>query len=78
MSTFTGNNRWHKRCFKCCLCNKFLNPSNCNVYQGFLFCKHCLQEVSKYGRPQTYYDTTSIKPASNHYEQQNQHEQQEV
>lgn len=56
-----GNNRWHKRCFKCCFCNKFLNPSNCNVHQGFLFCKHCYSEVTRHERPQTYPDTTIIK-----------------
>lgn len=46
-SSIPGNYRWHKRCFKCCWCNKFLNPSNCNVHQGFLFCRHCLDDVTK-------------------------------
>jgi len=36
-----GGNKWHKTCFKCGLCNKFLDSTNCAEHDGEVFCKNC-------------------------------------
>ena len=34
-----GGHKWHKACFKCCLCNKRLDSTLVNEAEGKLFCK---------------------------------------
>ncbi|CAL8115876.1 unnamed protein product [Orchesella dallaii] len=36
-----GGQKWHKTCFKCGLCNKMLDSTNCSEHEGELFCKVC-------------------------------------
>ncbi|XP_063233355.1 muscle LIM protein Mlp84B isoform X2 [Bacillus rossius redtenbacheri] len=36
-----GGLKWHKMCFKCGLCNKLLDSTNCAEHEGELFCKVC-------------------------------------
>lgn len=36
-----GGKKWHKQCFKCELCNKFLDSTNANERDDQLFCKVC-------------------------------------
>jgi len=36
-----GGKKWHKTCFKCGLCNKFLDSTNCSEHEGEVFCKNC-------------------------------------
>ncbi|KAL0126461.1 hypothetical protein PUN28_005078 [Cardiocondyla obscurior] len=36
-----GGLKWHKTCFKCGLCNKPLDSTNCSEHEGELFCKVC-------------------------------------
>ncbi|XP_018897504.1 muscle LIM protein Mlp84B isoform X2 [Bemisia tabaci] len=36
-----GGLKWHKGCFKCGLCNKFLDSTNCTEHEGELYCKNC-------------------------------------
>ncbi|XP_054261366.1 muscle LIM protein Mlp84B isoform X2 [Macrosteles quadrilineatus] len=42
-----GGLKWHKMCFKCGLCGKFLDSTNCSEHEGELFCKNC--HARKYG-----------------------------
>nr|CAD7398317.1 unnamed protein product [Timema cristinae] len=42
-----GGLKWHKMCFKCGLCNKLLDSTNCSEHEGELFCKVC--HARKYG-----------------------------
>ncbi|XP_071453098.1 muscle LIM protein Mlp84B-like isoform X2 [Hetaerina americana] len=42
-----GGLKWHKGCFKCGLCNKMLDSTNCTEHEGELFCKMC--HARKYG-----------------------------
>ncbi|XP_046395058.1 muscle LIM protein Mlp84B-like isoform X2 [Ischnura elegans] len=42
-----GGLKWHKGCFKCGLCNKMLDSTNCTEHEGELFCKNC--HARKYG-----------------------------
>ncbi|XP_024225462.1 muscle LIM protein 1-like isoform X4 [Bombus vosnesenskii] len=36
-----GGLKWHKMCFKCGLCGKLLDSTNCSEHEGELFCKVC-------------------------------------
>ncbi|XP_022193124.1 muscle LIM protein Mlp84B isoform X1 [Nilaparvata lugens] len=36
-----GGLKWHKMCFKCGLCGKFLDSTNCSEHDGELYCKVC-------------------------------------
>ncbi|XP_070167448.1 muscle LIM protein 1 isoform X3 [Polyergus mexicanus] len=36
-----GGLKWHKQCFKCGLCGKSLDSTNCSEHEGELFCKVC-------------------------------------
>ncbi|XP_044594294.1 muscle LIM protein Mlp84B isoform X3 [Cotesia glomerata] len=36
-----GGLKWHKMCFKCGLCSKLLDSTNCSEHEGELFCKVC-------------------------------------
>ncbi|XP_066999760.1 muscle LIM protein Mlp84B isoform X2 [Anabrus simplex] len=36
-----GGLKWHKMCFKCGMCNKLLDSTNCSEHEGELFCKVC-------------------------------------
>ncbi|XP_072743647.1 muscle LIM protein 1 isoform X6 [Anoplolepis gracilipes] len=36
-----GGLKWHKTCFKCGLCGKPLDSTNCSEHEGELFCKVC-------------------------------------
>ncbi|XP_051169405.1 muscle LIM protein Mlp84B-like isoform X4 [Leptopilina boulardi] len=36
-----GGLKWHKMCFKCGLCSKLLDSTNCSEHEGELFCKNC-------------------------------------
>ncbi|XP_011699156.1 PREDICTED: muscle LIM protein 1-like [Wasmannia auropunctata] len=36
-----GGLKWHKTCFKCGLCGKPLDSTNCTEHEGELFCKVC-------------------------------------
>ncbi|KAK9299544.1 hypothetical protein QLX08_007455 [Tetragonisca angustula] len=36
-----GGLKWHKMCFKCGLCGKLLDSTNCTEHEGELFCKVC-------------------------------------
>ncbi|XP_023947320.1 muscle LIM protein Mlp84B isoform X2 [Bicyclus anynana] len=36
-----GGLKWHKMCFKCGLCQKLLDSTNCSEHEGELFCKVC-------------------------------------
>ncbi|KAK7874520.1 hypothetical protein R5R35_001601 [Gryllus longicercus] len=42
-----GGLKWHKMCFKCGMCNKLLDSTNCSEHEGELFCKVC--HARKYG-----------------------------
>ncbi|XP_044730697.1 muscle LIM protein 1 isoform X2 [Chrysoperla carnea] len=42
-----GGLKWHKMCFKCGLCSKLLDSTNCSEHEGELFCKVC--HARKYG-----------------------------
>ncbi|KAK6625752.1 Muscle LIM protein 1 [Polyplax serrata] len=42
-----GGLKWHKMCFKCGMCNKLLDSTNCAEHEGELFCKNC--HARKYG-----------------------------
>ncbi|KAF4523286.1 hypothetical protein B566_EDAN009409 [Ephemera danica] len=42
-----GGLKWHKGCFKCGMCNKMLDSTNCSEHEGELFCKIC--HARKYG-----------------------------
>ncbi|XP_059468790.1 muscle LIM protein Mlp84B-like isoform X1 [Neocloeon triangulifer] len=42
-----GGLKFHKMCFKCGLCNKLLDSTNCTEHEGELFCKVC--HARKYG-----------------------------
>ncbi|CAI4229147.1 unnamed protein product [Auanema sp. JU1783] len=36
-----GGYKWHKFCFKCTMCNKLLDSTNCCEHQAELYCKQC-------------------------------------
>ncbi|XP_076757462.1 muscle LIM protein Mlp84B isoform X1 [Xylocopa sonorina] len=36
-----GGLKWHKMCFKCGLCGKLLDSTNCSEHEGELYCKVC-------------------------------------
>ncbi|XP_022120007.2 muscle LIM protein 1 isoform X4 [Pieris rapae] len=36
-----GGLKWHKMCFKCGLCQKLLDSTNCSEHEGELYCKMC-------------------------------------
>ncbi|KAK7591198.1 hypothetical protein V9T40_002811 [Parthenolecanium corni] len=36
-----GGHKWHKTCFKCSLCEKALDSTNCTEHENELFCKNC-------------------------------------
>ncbi|KAL0273228.1 UNVERIFIED_CONTAM: hypothetical protein PYX00_005957 [Menopon gallinae] len=42
-----GGLKWHKMCFKCGMCNKMLDSTNCAEHEGELYCKTC--HARKYG-----------------------------
>uniref|UniRef100_A0AC35TRH7 LIM zinc-binding domain-containing protein n=1 Tax=Rhabditophanes sp. KR3021 TaxID=114890 RepID=A0AC35TRH7_9BILA len=42
-----GGYKWHKFCFKCTLCNKMLDSTNCCEHLAELYCRMC--HSSKYG-----------------------------
>ncbi|VDM23569.1 unnamed protein product [Wuchereria bancrofti] len=42
-----GGYKWHKFCFKCAMCNKLLDSTNCCEHQAELYCKQC--HSRKYG-----------------------------
>ncbi|BES90878.1 muscle lim protein [Nesidiocoris tenuis] len=42
-----GGLKWHKMCFKCGMCSKFLDSTNCAEHEGELYCKVC--HGRKYG-----------------------------
>ncbi|XP_014253564.1 muscle LIM protein Mlp84B-like isoform X2 [Cimex lectularius] len=42
-----GGFKWHKMCFKCGMCGKFLDSTNCAEHEGELYCKVC--HGRKYG-----------------------------
>ncbi|XP_026811682.1 muscle LIM protein Mlp84B isoform X2 [Rhopalosiphum maidis] len=42
-----GGYKWHKMCFKCELCGKFLDSTNCAEHDKELYCKNC--HGRKYG-----------------------------
>ncbi len=42
-----GGLKWHKMCFKCGMCGKFLDSTNCAEHEGELYCKVC--HGRKYG-----------------------------
>uniref|UniRef100_A0A1I7W3N7 LIM zinc-binding domain-containing protein n=1 Tax=Loa loa TaxID=7209 RepID=A0A1I7W3N7_LOALO len=42
-----GGYKWHKFCFKCAMCNKLLDSTNCCEHQAELYCKQC--HGRKYG-----------------------------
>ncbi|XP_026465870.1 muscle LIM protein Mlp84B-like isoform X1 [Ctenocephalides felis] len=42
-----GGLKWHKMCFKCGMCSKLLDSTNCTEHEGELFCKNC--HARKYG-----------------------------
>lgn len=33
--------KWHRLCFKCCECNKSLQPGMCNEHENSLYCSSC-------------------------------------
>ncbi|KRG04886.1 muscle LIM protein 1 isoform X1 [Drosophila mojavensis] len=42
-----GGYKFHKTCFKCSMCNKALDSTNCTEHEKTLFCKNC--HGRKYG-----------------------------
>ncbi|KAI5636692.1 LIM domain-containing protein [Phthorimaea operculella] len=36
-----GGLKWHKGCFKCGMCNKMLDSTNCAEHEGEIYCKNC-------------------------------------
>nr|XP_046486643.1 muscle LIM protein 1-like isoform X3 [Neodiprion pinetum] len=36
-----GGLKWHKMCFKCGLCSKLLDSTNCSEHENELYCKNC-------------------------------------
>ncbi|XP_031625124.1 muscle LIM protein 1-like isoform X2 [Contarinia nasturtii] len=42
-----NGHKYHKGCFKCSMCSKFLESTNCNEHDKELFCKNCYGR--KYG-----------------------------
>ncbi|XP_077293234.1 muscle LIM protein at 60A isoform X2 [Arctopsyche grandis] len=42
-----GGLKFHKMCFKCGMCSKLLDSTNCTEHEGELFCKNC--HARKYG-----------------------------
>ncbi|XP_053670716.1 muscle LIM protein Mlp84B isoform X4 [Anopheles nili] len=42
-----GGNKWHKQCFKCGMCGKMLDSTNCAEHENELYCKNC--HGRKYG-----------------------------
>ncbi|XP_050442103.1 muscle LIM protein Mlp84B isoform X5 [Adelges cooleyi] len=42
-----GGHKWHKMCFKCEMCGKFLDSTNCAEHDKELYCKNC--HGRKYG-----------------------------
>ncbi|KAG4074923.1 hypothetical protein HA402_009348 [Bradysia odoriphaga] len=42
-----GGYKYHKTCFKCGMCNKALDSTNCTEHEKELFCKNC--HARKYG-----------------------------
>merc|ERR1712018_165535 len=42
-----GGYKWHKVCFKCNMCSKFLDSTTCAEHERKLFCKTCYGR--KYG-----------------------------
>jgi cysteine/glycine-rich protein len=42
-----GGHKYHKGCFKCGMCNKMLDSTNCCEHEKQLFCKGC--HGRKYG-----------------------------
>ncbi|CAD5220089.1 unnamed protein product [Bursaphelenchus xylophilus] len=42
-----GGYKWHKFCFKCNMCNKLLDSTNCCEHEAELYCKQC--HGRKYG-----------------------------
>merc|ERR1711971_741789 len=38
-----GGHKWHTGCFKCSMCNKMLDSTNCNERDSALFCKGFLK-----------------------------------
>ncbi|RZC36746.1 muscle LIM protein Mlp84B [Asbolus verrucosus] len=42
-----GGYKWHKSCFKCGMCGKMLDSTNCTEHEAELFCKNC--HARKYG-----------------------------
>ncbi|XP_043195230.1 muscle LIM protein 1-like [Amphibalanus amphitrite] len=42
-----GGYKYHKTCFKCSMCNKALDSTNCSEHEKVLFCKQC--HGRKYG-----------------------------
>ncbi|XP_044748044.1 muscle LIM protein 1 isoform X5 [Coccinella septempunctata] len=42
-----GGYKYHKSCFKCGMCQKFLDSTNCAEHESELYCKNC--HGRKYG-----------------------------
>ncbi|XP_062712146.1 muscle LIM protein 1 isoform X4 [Aedes albopictus] len=42
-----GGHKWHKGCFKCGMCGKMLDSTNCAEHENELYCKNC--HGRKYG-----------------------------
>ncbi|KAL7674422.1 hypothetical protein ACOME3_000702 [Neoechinorhynchus agilis] len=40
-----GGRKWHKMCFKCCLCKKSLNSTNVTEHDGEIYCKQCYSRI---------------------------------
>lgn len=36
-----GKKKWHKSCFRCGHCSKYIEPGKCNEHDGDLFCSNC-------------------------------------
>lgn len=36
-----GDISFHKECYKCSMCNKMLDSTNCNLHENVLYCKTC-------------------------------------
>merc|ERR1711874_603488 len=49
-----GGHKWHTGCFKCSMCNKMLDSTNCNERDSALFCKvnhilsNCISSILSY------------------------------
>ena len=42
---FLGGYKYHKQCFKCCVCNKLVDSTTVNEKGAILYCKTCYQKT---------------------------------